>query len=63
MEAWMLARIEIGPAELAALAASRAEAVRAYLANAGIEATRLFVKGGDAGAANAGASRVALDLQ
>jgi hypothetical protein len=68
MEAWMLARITIGPADLTALAASRADAVRGYLTAAGVEAARLFVKSAVAapatpGAATAGAARVALDLQ
>jgi hypothetical protein len=63
IEAWMLARIAIGPADLTALAASRADAVRGYLTAAGVEAARLFVKSADAAAASPGAARVALDLQ
>jgi hypothetical protein len=63
MEAWILERIVIGPADLSALAASRADAVRGYLTGAGVEAARLFVKSGDAAAATPGAARVALDLQ
>ena len=63
MEAWILARIAIGPADLATLAAGRADAVRGYLTAAGVEAARLFVKAGDAATAAPGAARVALDLQ
>jgi hypothetical protein len=63
MEAWIVARIAIGPADLTALAASRADAVRGNLTAAGVEAARLFVKSGDAAAAAPGAARVALDLQ
>jgi len=59
MEAWMLERIEVPPADLAALAAARARAVRAHLAASGVAAERLLVNQDAAGEA----ARVTLELQ
>jgi hypothetical protein len=59
MEDWLLARIEIGPADLAALAGDRARAVRDGLLASGIAAERVFLREGPGGTA----SRVTLELQ
>jgi Domain of Unknown Function (DUF748) len=59
MEAWMLERTTIGPADLSALAGERARAVRDRLAASGIESARLFLKAGDA----TPSARVTLELQ
>jgi len=59
IEAWMLERIEIPPADLAALAAARARAVRDHLAASGVAAERLLVNQDAAGEA----ARVTLELQ
>jgi len=58
IEARLLPRLEVGPADLTALAAARAGAVRDHLVAAGIEATRLEVKTDPTGAA-----KVTLELQ
>jgi hypothetical protein len=58
MEARLLPRMEVGAADLAALAEARAGAVRDHLAAAGIEASRLSVK-----SEPQGGPKVTLELQ
>jgi uncharacterized protein DUF748 len=59
MEAWMLERIDIVPADLTALAAARATSVRDRLAASGIAAERLVLRQDAVG----DAARVTLELQ